>query len=53
MFKAYNILILYRTDKVRLVSPEIKSVGGGDKLCFSFWFAAFGAGESTTLKVYK
>ena len=54
------ILVIFRSDKVRMVSPVIKSVsasgrGGsdGNNLCFSFWFAAFGAGESTTLKVYK
>jgi len=42
-----------RTDKVKLVSPEISPRAGINRLCFSFWFAAFGAGESTRLRIYK
>jgi len=26
---------------------------GQDELCFSFWFAAFGAGESTSLRILR
>ena len=32
-----------RSNKVRMVSPTITK-GIADHMCFSFWFAAFGAG---------
>jgi hypothetical protein len=34
---------------VKLLSPTIPA--SGDRVCFSFWYAAFGAGESTLLRV--
>ncbi|XP_023328229.1 MAM and LDL-receptor class A domain-containing protein 1 [Eurytemora carolleeae] len=42
-----------RTDTVRMISPVLQSKDSIDQLCFSFWFAAFGAGESTLLKIYS
>jgi hypothetical protein len=39
---------------VKLISPTISAVEGlGSELCFSFWFAAFGAGDSTVLKIIR
>jgi hypothetical protein len=35
---------------VRLISPVISAVEG-QTLCFTFWFAGFGAGESAELRV--
>jgi membrane protein required for beta-lactamase induction len=37
---------------VRLVSPTIKAVQE-QSLCFTFWFAVFGAGESAQLRVVR
>lgn len=37
---------------VKLISPLIP--GGDDpQLCFSFWYAAFGAGESALMQISK
>ena len=41
-----------RSNRVKMISPTITGSEAG-KMCFSFWFAAFGAGESTSLKIYK
>ena len=35
-----------------MTSPAIKN-GIADHLCFSFWFAAFGAGDTTSLRIYR
>ena len=35
-----------------MTSPTIKE-GMADHLCFSFWFAAFGAGDTTSLRIYR
>jgi len=40
-----------RSNRVKMISPTISA--SDDKLCFSFWYAAFGAGDSTSLKIYK
>ena len=38
----------------RLISPPISgSAGEETTLCFSFWFAVFGAGESAELRVVR
>ncbi|XP_066995371.2 MAM and LDL-receptor class A domain-containing protein 2 [Anabrus simplex] len=37
--------------QVRLVSPVMNPVKDKDILCFSFWFAAFGAGDTTHLRI--
>jgi len=37
---------------VRLISPTIKAVPE-QSLCFTFWFAVFGAGESAQLRVVR
>ncbi|XP_072162630.1 uncharacterized protein [Bemisia tabaci] len=37
---------------VRLVSPVIPAAEDS-QLCFSFWYAAFGAGESAVMQVIK
>jgi len=37
---------------VRLISPTIKAVTE-QSLCFTFWFAVFGAGESAQLRVVR
>ncbi|XP_039298033.1 MAM and LDL-receptor class A domain-containing protein 1-like [Nilaparvata lugens] len=37
---------------VQLVSPTITSENGG-QLCFSFWYAAFGAGESALMQIIR
>lgn len=39
--------------QVELRSPTIRPIEGEDMACFSFWFAAFGVEESTTLKVRR
>ena len=41
-----------RSNRVKMISPTIAASEAG-KMCFSFWFAAFGAGETTSLKIYK
>ena len=41
-----------RSNKVRMVSPTIYK-GIADHMCFSFWFSAFGAGDTTSLKIYR
>jgi len=42
-----------RSDQVRMISPVIKTTSQEDNLCFSFSYAAFGAGESTLLKIFR
>lgn len=37
---------------VRLISPVIP-VTDEPQLCFSFWYAAFGAGESALLQIMR
>lgn len=37
---------------VQLVSPLISGENGG-QLCFSFWYAAFGAGESALMQIIR
>ena len=50
---AFNIFSFFgRSNKVRMTSPTIKK-GNADHLCFSFWFAAFGAGDTTSLRIYR
>ena len=41
-----------RSNKVRMISPTV-SKGIADHMCFSFWFAAFGAGDTTSLRIYR
>jgi len=41
-----------RSNRVKMISPTIPASKDG-KMCFSFWFAAFGAGDSTSLRIYK
>lgn len=41
-----------RSNRVKMISPTIPASNSG-KMCFSFWFAAFGAGETTSLRIYK
>jgi hypothetical protein len=40
------------SNPVRLISPTIKAVQE-QFLCFTFWFAVFGAGESAQLRVVR
>lgn len=40
-----------RSNSVKMISPKVD--GTGDSMCFSFWFAAFGAGETTSLKIVR
>jgi len=47
-----------RVETVRLVGPVVNSRGNGVKngkprMCLTFWFAAFGAGDSTELKAIR
>ena len=49
---AVNKVYFFRSNKVRMTSPTIKE-GMADHLCFSFWFAAFGAGDTTSLRIYR
>lgn len=37
---------------VKLISPLIPA-GEDSQLCFSFWYAAFGAGESALMQISK
>lgn len=37
---------------VQLVSPLITS-GDDTQLCFSFWYAAFGAGDSAVMQIIR
>lgn len=41
-----------RSNRVKMISPTVKA-GAADNMCFSFWFAAFGAGDTTSLRVYR
>lgn len=41
-----------RSNRVKMISPTISASEAG-KMCFTFWFAAFGAGDTTSLKIYK
>jgi len=41
-----------RQNRVKMISPTIPG-GDSDSMCFSFWFAAFGAGETTSLRIYR
>ena len=38
---------------VRLRSPIIQTLPDEESVCFTFWFAAFGVEESTTLQIIK
>jgi hypothetical protein len=41
-----------RQEVIRLVGPNMTSGGiGRPRLCLTFWFAAFGAGDTTQLRV--
>jgi hypothetical protein len=40
------------SNPVRLISPMIKAMEE-QTLCFTFWFAVFGAGESAELRVVR
>ena len=51
-FFALKKVYFFRSNKVRMTSPTIKN-GIADHLCFSFWFAAFGAGDTTSLRIYR
>jgi len=42
-----------RSNVVKMISPTIPGNPAVPKLCFSFWFAAFGAGDSTSLRIYQ
>ena len=42
-----------RSNRVKMISPTISGSSTAGKMCFSFWFAAFGAGDTTSLKIYK
>ncbi|XP_071534123.1 MAM and LDL-receptor class A domain-containing protein 1-like [Panulirus ornatus] len=39
--------------RLQLVSPLMEPDAGGSPLCFTFWFASFGADSNTTLKVFQ
>ena len=41
-----------RSNKVKMISPVIPANNDG-RMCFSFWFAAFGAGDTTSLRIYQ
>ena len=43
---------IFRSNKVRMISPVVHK-GHSDHMCFSFWFAAFGAGDTTSLRIYR
>ena len=38
---------------LRRARLESAALDAGDPVCFSFWFAAFGQGESTVLRVIR
>lgn len=40
------------SNMVRLMSPTI-TAGDDTQLCFSFWYAAFGAGESAVMQIIR
>ncbi|XP_066601033.1 MAM and LDL-receptor class A domain-containing protein 1-like [Prorops nasuta] len=42
-----------KSSEVQLRSPLIETSPDEESVCFSFWFAAFGVEESTTLRVIK
>lgn len=42
-----------RSQKLQLVSPFMEPQANRIPLCFTFWFAGFGADTNTTLKVYQ
>ena len=42
-----------KSAEVQLLSPVVNTSPDETALCFSFWFAAFGVEESTTLRVIK
>lgn len=42
-----------QSTKVQLRSPVINASPDEEFICFTFWFAAFGVEESTTLRVIK
>ncbi|XP_076229738.1 MAM and LDL-receptor class A domain-containing protein 1 isoform X6 [Nomia melanderi] len=42
-----------KSTDVRLRSPIIQSSPDEESVCFTFWFAAFGVEESTTLQIIK
>ena len=47
-----DLISFSRSNRVKMISPTIAASESG-KMCFSFWFAAFGAGDTTSLKIYK
>ena len=42
-----------RSNLVKMISPTITADPEQGRMCFSFWFAAFGAGDSTSLRIYQ
>lgn len=42
-----------KSAKVQLLSPIINNSPDETALCFTFWFAAFGVEESTSLRIIK
>lgn len=42
-----------KSTDVRLRSPVIQTSPDEESVCFTFWFAAFGVEESTTLQIIK
>ena len=42
-----------RSNVVKMISPTITADPEQGRMCFSFWFAAFGAGDSTSLRIYQ
>ena len=42
-----------KSAEVQLLSPLVNTSPDESALCFTFWFAAFGVEESTTLRIIK
>merc|ERR1719414_2823070 len=42
-----------RSNKVRMISPKVTGTDSYNNMCFSFWVAAFGDGETTSLTIYR
>nr|CAD7411252.1 unnamed protein product [Timema cristinae] len=41
------------SNTARLISPTVTASSDEQQLCFNFWFAAFGAGDSVELRVMR
>lgn len=52
-FIFFDIFSPKQRREVRLRSPLVKPPVDEDSICFTFWFAAYGIEEGTSLKVIK